>query len=135
MAEIIATRVQAKSLSKNALKVIQAGITHAAIYRDVKSHCIPLDEFCTIAGTGLLSAEAMALIFREGQKVIAYQETFDTETPSRRSLRYESSAIFGEVSTSSSFVTFEVYPFILRDEVLRALSILGTSTNGKEQQR
>lgn len=130
MAEVIVIEIDAQGLSAAGLQVLKAALAHAAAHRDVKCHELPLDEFCAMAGTGELPGEAMRLLLREGQRVLASAELVDTDVHTNSDMRWRSSPMFSYAAADDSKVAFEVFDFVLHEDVLGKVLALTPSCRG-----
>ena len=118
MAQVLITDVESEGLSTAGLKVLKAALTHAQAHQGVKRHELQLDEFCGLAGVGMLSGDAMRSLLYEAQRVLACVEAVDTDARGDDEVRCGSSPMFNWVSAGDEGVEFEVSDFVLHAYVL-----------------
>lgn len=129
MTEITAVGTVVDKLSLAGLNVLKAGVAYAAANRGTKEHSIALDEFCQMAGVGLLSVGEMGRLLGEGARVIVYVENFEAGQQNAAG----SAAVFGEFHIIYDIVTFTVPEFIFFEDIMAVVMALKPSRPSRTQ--
>lgn len=118
MAQLVVTDIELNGLSAAGVVVLKAVIAYASARKDVRSHRLSVDDFCTMVGMGALSAEAIRLLLDDVRKARAIVEVIDTDSRSGEAVARKTSPMLDWTSVSDSGVVFEFYDFVLLQPVV-----------------
>jgi hypothetical protein len=118
MVQLVATGFDANGLSAAGLKVLKAALVYASGRREVKEHRLSLDEFCALAGTGLLSGESVRVLLYQAAKAGACIRYIDTDARRGDVVPERISPMLAYASANDSGVAFEFFDFVFEPAVL-----------------
>lgn len=118
MAQLVVTDIELNGLSAAGVVVLKAVVAYASARKDVRSHRLSVDDFCTMVGMGAHSAEAIRLLLDDVRKARAIVEVIDTDSRSGEAVARKTSPMLDWTSVSDSWVVFEFYDFVLLQPVV-----------------